>query len=40
MNSSEKHYFKALDIKVEDTTGCGDAYAAGFIAGLVRAFHF
>lgn len=40
MNSSEKHYFKALDIKVVDTTGCGDAYAAGFIAGLVRNFRF
>ncbi len=40
MNRSEKHYFKALDIKVVDTTGCGDAYAAGFIAGLVRDFSF
>jgi sugar/nucleoside kinase (ribokinase family) len=40
MNSSEKHYFKALDIEVADTTGCGDAYAAGFIAGLSRKFSF
>lgn len=40
MSGSEKHCFKALDIKVVDTTGCGDAYAAGFIAGLVRDFSF
>nr|BFE80057.1 hypothetical protein GCM10020093_026580 [Planobispora longispora] len=24
----------ALDVPVIDTTGCGDAYCAGFIAGL------
>ncbi len=40
MNSSEQHRFKALDIEVSDTTGCGDAYAAGFIAGLARKFSF
>ncbi|GII00040.1 carbohydrate kinase family protein [Planobispora takensis] len=26
----------ALDVPVVDTTGCGDAYCAGFIAGLAR----
>lgn len=26
----------AFEISVRDTTGCGDAYTAGFIAGLVR----
>ena len=26
----------AHDVAVRDTTGCGDAYSAGFIAGLVR----
>ncbi len=40
MNNSEKHFFKALDIDVVDTTGCGDAYAAGFIAGLAKNFSF
>jgi sugar/nucleoside kinase (ribokinase family) len=40
MNNSEQHHFKALDIEVVDTTGCGDAYAAGFIAGLSRNFSF
>jgi len=32
--------FKALDIDVVDTTGCGDAFAAGFIAGIIRGFTF
>lgn len=26
----------AFDVAVRDTTGCGDAYSAGFIAGLAR----
>ncbi|MFC6882185.1 MULTISPECIES: carbohydrate kinase family protein [Actinomadura] len=26
----------AIDVNVVDTTGCGDAYCAGFITGLVR----
>lgn len=28
----------AFDVPVRDTTGCGDAYSAGFIAGLARAW--
>ncbi len=36
----ESFRFKALDIDVVDTTGCGDAYAAGFIAGIIRGFSF
>ncbi len=40
MNPSEKHRCNALDITVVDTTGCGDAYTAGFIAGLARGFSF
>jgi hypothetical protein len=28
----------AFDVAVHDTTGCGDAYSAGFIAGLNRGF--
>ena len=28
----------AFDVAVRDTTGCGDAYSAGFIAGLVRGW--
>lgn len=28
----------AFDVKVSDTTGCGDAYTAGFIAGLHRGW--
>ncbi len=28
----------AFEVKVVDTTGCGDAYDAGFIAGLSRGF--
>ena len=28
----------AFEVAVRDTTGCGDAYSGGFIAGLVRDF--
>ena len=28
----------AFKVKVIDTTGCGDAYCAGFIAGLSRGW--
>ena len=40
MNSKEKHKFPALKINVVDTTGAGDGYVAGFIAGLIRDFSF
>lgn len=30
------HRLPALPVEVVDTTGCGDAYCAGFITGLVR----
>jgi len=40
MNEKEKFYFPALKIKVVDTTGAGDGYVAGFIAGLVRGYSF
>jgi len=40
MNRQEKHYFPALKFNVVDTTGCGDGYVAGFIAGLVKGFSF
>ena len=30
------HRLPAVPVKVVDTTGCGDAYCAGFITGLVR----
>lgn len=39
-NEKEKHRFPALNLDVVDTTGCGDAYAAGFIAGIVKGFSF
>jgi sugar/nucleoside kinase (ribokinase family) len=32
----EKFALPAHDVKVRDTSGCGDAYTGGFIAGLVR----
>jgi hypothetical protein len=30
----------AFEVEVKDTTGCGDAYSAGFIAGLANGFDF
>lgn len=30
-------HLPALEVEVRDTTGCGDAYCAGFITGLVHA---
>ena len=35
---SEVHYIKANSVKVVDTTGAGDAYAAGFIYGLSQGW--
>lgn len=39
-NNHQTHYFPALKINVVDTTGAGDGYVAGFIAGLIRGFEF
>ncbi|MCM8820934.1 MAG: sugar kinase, partial [Candidatus Omnitrophica bacterium] len=39
-NEKERYRFPALDFDVVDTTGCGDAYVAGFIAGIVKGFSF
>ncbi|MFC2067156.1 carbohydrate kinase family protein [Chloroflexota bacterium] len=35
---NEVHYIKANSVKVLDTTGAGDAYAAGFIYGLSQGW--
>ena len=35
MTARERVYLPAHEIKVVDTSGCGDAYCAGFIRGLV-----
>ncbi|TDL78348.1 sugar kinase [Palleronia sediminis] len=32
---SERHRIPALKVNVVDTTGCGDAYCAGFVSGLI-----
>jgi hypothetical protein len=34
--AGEVHRLPAFDVPVVDTTGCGDAYSAGFIAALAR----
>jgi sugar/nucleoside kinase (ribokinase family) len=34
MTTQEKIVLPSYDIKVIDTSGCGDAYCAGFIRGL------
>ncbi|MCM8761843.1 MAG: sugar kinase [Candidatus Omnitrophica bacterium] len=39
-NEKERYKFPALDFDVMDTTGCGDAYVAGFITGIVKGFSF
>jgi len=39
-NSKEKYYFPPLKVNVADTTGAGDGYVAGFIAGLVKGYDF
>lgn len=36
--SGEVHRVPAFEVAVTDTTGCGDAYSAGFIAGLARGY--
>ncbi len=36
--SGEVHGLPAFDVPVVDTTGCGDAYSAGFIAALARGY--
>jgi sugar/nucleoside kinase (ribokinase family) len=33
---SETHRIPAYKVNVKDTTGCGDAYCGGFVAGLVQ----
>ncbi|MCK9266897.1 carbohydrate kinase family protein [bacterium] len=39
-NKDEEYRIFAPDAPKIDTTGCGDAYAAGFIAGIVKGFSF
>jgi len=39
-NGKERYYFDALNKAPVDTTGAGDGYVAGFIAGMVRGFSF
>ncbi|QHA88055.1 carbohydrate kinase family protein [Serratia rhizosphaerae] len=34
--NGERFHVPAHDIQVLDTTGCGDAYSAGFVVGLVK----
>ena len=36
MSEKDKIVTPAFDIKVVDTTGCGDAFDAGMIVGLVK----
>ena len=38
INKSEKIKTPAFDVKVVDTTGCGDAFDAGMIAAIVKGF--
>ncbi|HOJ40632.1 MAG TPA: carbohydrate kinase family protein, partial [bacterium] len=40
MNETRSQYFPVLPIEVVDTTGSGDGYVAGFLAGLVRGLSF
>ncbi len=37
-NASQTLYFPAYEVSVVDTTGCGDAFSAGFILGLAKGF--
>lgn len=39
-NEKEKYRFPVLDFEVIDTTGCGDAYVAGFLTGIIKGFSF
>jgi len=39
-NTKESFRFPVMDFDVVDTTGCGDAYVAGFITGIVKGFSF
>lgn len=34
----ERHSVRARNVKVVDTTGAGDAYAAGFLYGIINKF--
>jgi len=36
--TGEVHRLPAFEVDVTDTTGCGDAYSAGFIAALARGY--
>lgn len=35
---SEEFRMQAFEVDVKDTTGCGDAYCGGFVAGLCKGF--
>jgi sugar/nucleoside kinase (ribokinase family) len=38
MNKNEQHMLPAYDVKVIDTTGCGDNFVSGFITGLLEGW--
>jgi sugar/nucleoside kinase (ribokinase family) len=38
MNKNEQYTLSTYDVKVVDTTGCGDNFVAGFITGLLQGW--